>query len=306
MKTVEAKSGVYAIVNNINGTVYIGSAKNIKHRWRVHFWALYAEKHHSIRLQRAWAKHGESAFSFRILEEVRDENLLIKAEQQWIDKFNAYGPKGYNMVPVAGTNLGMIHSDKTKGIIAAKARGRIVSDETKAKMSASSPRLKRFWTEEQKRRISIALTGRKGTKSSRAKQAASSKGRIKSPETLAKMSASMKGKNRGKHSVEHCKKISESMKGNHFALGYKHTEETRKKVSAAIKGRVYSIERNAKISLKLKGRKQSPEHIAHHAAAVASYRPSEEVKKRISATLLLLYTKRREIAKGEELRRCAS
>jgi group I intron endonuclease len=45
-------------------------------------------------------------------------------------------------------------------------------------------------------------------------------------------------------------------------LGVKHTEETRMKVSAAGKGRVYSLERNAKISASRKGKKRAPFSLA--------------------------------------------
>lgn len=49
--------------------------------------------------------------------------------------------------------------------------------------------------------------------------------------------------------------------------GYKHTPETRAKMSAAQRGRTFSSEHRAKISAGLRGRKLSPESIAKMAAA---------------------------------------
>ena len=42
------KSGIYKIVNLINGKVYIGSAVNFEKRWREHRRGLISKNHHSI------------------------------------------------------------------------------------------------------------------------------------------------------------------------------------------------------------------------------------------------------------------
>jgi group I intron endonuclease len=256
------ESGIYVIKNTTDGKVYVGSSININQRKYLHFQSLKNGAHHSVRLQRAWDKHGSSTFSFLVLEIVGDRTQLILSEQKWIDRLNAYGPDGYNMVPNAGSNLGFAHSEQTKQKIAAKATGRPVSDETRAKMSASSPRISKPLTEEQKKKISDKLKGRLLSAETKLKIGEASRGRVKSPEELAKLSSSMKGKNTRKHTKDHCAKISESLKGNSYALGYKHSDETRAKVSMAGRGRIFSTERNAAISEKLKGRKKTPEHIA--------------------------------------------
>lgn len=50
------------------------------------------------------------------------------------------------------------------------------------------------------------------------------------------------------------------MRGNHFALGYKHSEEAKKKIGEAAKGRVMSLESRQKIAKAMRelGR---PEHL---------------------------------------------
>lgn len=52
----EASSGIYEIVNTINGKRYVGSAVSLKRRWVDHRRDLRAGKHHSRHLQNAWAK----------------------------------------------------------------------------------------------------------------------------------------------------------------------------------------------------------------------------------------------------------
>lgn len=280
---------------------------NIKNRLYQHIRSLNKGNHHSIKLQRAWAKYGESPFLVFILETVSDKNILMKTEQTWIDKLGAYGPNGYNMVPKAGNNLGMIHSDMAKEKVAAKARGRVVSSETKAKMSVSSPKIRPKLSQEHKNKIAITLRGKTLSIETRMKIAKAGIGRIKSPETLAKMSASMKGKNLGKRRTDEQRaKISESMKGNHYALGYKHSAETRAKVSMAGIGRVFSAERNAKISEKLKGRKRTAEHTAKLVAARGIFKQSMETKEKISQTLKIWHAKKRAILDDMRFVECKS
>ncbi len=52
---------------------------------------------------------------------------------------------------------------------------------------------------------------------------------------------------------EICLSISKRMKGNKFAKGYKHSLESKEKISRANKGRIYAEERNKKISLSRTG-----------------------------------------------------
>lgn len=63
-------SGVYCILNLVNGKHYVGSSQNIRIRWRTHQGLLKRNKHHCLKLQRAWNKYGESNFRLDILEEV--------------------------------------------------------------------------------------------------------------------------------------------------------------------------------------------------------------------------------------------
>ena len=83
----------------------LASAVNFAQRWKKHRSELRSGKHHSNKLQRAWQKHGEQGILFEILEVVHQKEILIQAEQQWIDKLNAFNA-GYNSRMKAESNLG--------------------------------------------------------------------------------------------------------------------------------------------------------------------------------------------------------
>lgn len=60
--------GVYAIVNNVNGRVYIGrTKKSFLYRWNVHITALQKGIHDIQDLQRDWDELGPAAFDFAIV-----------------------------------------------------------------------------------------------------------------------------------------------------------------------------------------------------------------------------------------------
>lgn len=106
-------SGIYCIENNLNGKLYIGSAKDIKKRWQTHITRLNYEKHESQYLQRAWNKNPGS-FTFKILEIVEDKNNLIQREQFWLDTLKPFGNNGYNSRRKADSNLGIKWSSKQR------------------------------------------------------------------------------------------------------------------------------------------------------------------------------------------------
>lgn len=97
-------TGIYAIRNKLNGKYYVGSAAECEKRWGVHLCHLRRDRHHSVKLQRAWNKYGSEAFRFRILEVCLIEKLAER-EQYWMDRYKAYRA-GYNCMPNARTSRG--------------------------------------------------------------------------------------------------------------------------------------------------------------------------------------------------------
>lgn len=126
-------AGVYIIRSSIKpNRVYIGSSDDIIRRWRMHLSELKRRKHHSIILQNHVNKYGISDITFNVIIEC-DVNELIKKEQLYIDSYNPY----FNIRKVADSNRGIKRSEQTKGKIREKNIGKVLSIETKEKMSNS-------------------------------------------------------------------------------------------------------------------------------------------------------------------------
>lgn len=101
-------SGVYKIINTFTGSCYVGSAVDVDLRWRTHKYSLRHHKKSPPKLQCAWDKYGESAFTFSVVLICRREDTLLY-EQAFID---ALKPK-YNTRLRAESNLGVVWSAET-------------------------------------------------------------------------------------------------------------------------------------------------------------------------------------------------
>ena len=219
--------GIYAIRNLINGKRYIGSAVNLAFRWKSHRWNLEAGKHHSYLLQRAWDKHGASAFVFEVIEATTDDNLVLR-EQHWIDHFRSLSTRrGYNVALMAGSTLGTKRSSETKAKISAALRGRKCSPEHVAAMvegwkqrRLTHPPLQH--TAETIKKLRDLAMGRTISLQQREKIAAALRGRTINAEVRAKISTANKGR-----------PISDAQKAM---------------ISAVHEGKVYSAESRAKMS----------------------------------------------------------
>lgn len=74
--------GVYRIVNSINGHAYVGSSSRVGRRIWTHLNALRKGSHHSVSLQRAFAKYGELAFGVEIVAVCVSATEALDTEQQ--------------------------------------------------------------------------------------------------------------------------------------------------------------------------------------------------------------------------------
>lgn len=181
------RCGVYSITNLNDGKIYIGSGARIEERWRKHRELLRGNRHHNPHLQRAWNLHGEASFAFEVVIECANEKTLV-AEQMVLDSYfgNRERQSIYNVSRYA----------------TAAAKGRKLSEETKAKMRVSQ-RARGPRSPETRLRMSMAQVGRHVR-----------------PETCLRISASKSGErhpNWGKHLSEGTRrKISEAQRGRQF------------------------------------------------------------------------------------------
>lgn len=214
-----AESGIYEIVNLVNGKRYVGSAVNLQVRWRQHRRLLRLDAHYSKHLQRAWNNHGEDGFEFRVICAV-DRERLIEAEQAEIDR---QWPE-YNNCPTAGSSL-----------------GRKLSQETRAKIGASKagkklpPR-----TEEYRKKISELM-----------------KARPINLERNAKMAATKRGSKLAEpHKAKIAEGLQRSW-DNGFRTREK-SPEWREKIAASLRGKKLTPEHRAAVSAAMKGKKRGP------------------------------------------------
>lgn len=81
---------------------------------------------------RALLKYGYSSFSLTILEYCEVKQCLERENHY----FKLFKPE-YNILKKAGSSLGFVHSEESKALMRGAALGRKLSEETRAKMSAS-------------------------------------------------------------------------------------------------------------------------------------------------------------------------
>jgi group I intron endonuclease len=226
-----------------NGKAYVGiTSTSLQRRLSLH--RSHAKREIRGHLQRAIRKYGASSFTAEILETSDNWALLCDLEKAAIKRFDTFGPNGYNstaggegtlgfkMKPeqirraiesrgcrkgIAPRPAGWHHSEESREKIASAGKGRIFTEERKAKIGASKMGNKYC--------LGIACSNEK-----REKIAAAQKGRKFSDEHKENMSKSCKGKSFGPHSAEWNQKISIATKGR------KVSEETRAKISASKKG----------------------------------------------------------------------
>lgn len=193
-------SGIYEIVNLVNGHRYVGSAVDLEKRWKLHRINLRTKKHHNKHLQNAWNKYGSEHFRFRVIEHCFIFALIFR-EQYYIDTLNPQ----YNLARKAGSALGIKHTSEELAKMSASQKGRKkspehiakirlmkqnISPETRAKMAASAKLRKT--SPEARSNMSTAQTGRKHPQEVRMKISKANKGRQKSPEHRTKLAEATK------------------------------------------------------------------------------------------------------------------
>lgn len=190
-------SGVYAITSG-DGRRYIGSAVDLKKRWREHWRGLEEGRHHSRFMQRAWRKRGRRDFQFTVILLCDRENLL-EYEQACLDAFK---PE-YNTVSVAGSQLGYRHTHETRRKLSESRRrnpsswmkGKKHSPESLEKMSAGRKgKGGGLRSPEWREAIGRAHKGRVISQGQRAKISETLKGHKQSPEQIAKRVEKLRGR----------------------------------------------------------------------------------------------------------------
>jgi len=128
------KSGVYYLINNINGHTYVGSSINLASRMRNYLnnAFLKSKQNVNIPIVNALLKYDQSNFSLLILEYVETESLTIR-ETYYITLLMPY----YNVLKQGYSSLGYKHTEETKMLLKELAKNRTHSDSTKSLIARS-------------------------------------------------------------------------------------------------------------------------------------------------------------------------
>lgn len=282
-------SGVYQILNTVNGKCYVGSSMDVHNRIRRHKAMLRSGRHDSLKLTRAVSKYGVEVFHFEVLETcARDSNL--EREAHWIGVKNSV-KNGYNTRLVPNANTGLSHSVATRALLSEKskgntsAKGAIRSAETLARLSEShkNPSQKLRDATSARNKGNTYCVGYVHGPETRARMSESKRGKKQTPETIAKRMAPVIGT---KYSPERVAKVVAANIGRTHSdeskekmraakLGGALTAEHRAKISRAGLGRVDSAEARAKKSQAATGRVMPPESIAKRKATMAAKKASK-------------------------------
>jgi group I intron endonuclease len=183
MKILE-QAGIYRFrIDRPEGPMfYIGHASVLRKRRDKHLSELRRRVHKNERLQRAFDKYGECAFSFEVLLVCERSAVILQFfEQNIVDNYGR--DRLYNLcLKCVGSKLGLRQTLEQRAKIGAKNKGRklsdrqkesvrlsnmtrIVSDETRAKMSAARKGNKNALghrqTDEHKEKVGAFFRGRK-------------------------------------------------------------------------------------------------------------------------------------------------
>lgn len=153
---------IYRIRNLVNGKIYIGSTQKIAiRRKEEHFCELVGGYHYNKHLQNSFDKHGKASFTFEVLEEVDLPEILNKKErykallEREIFYIQSLKPQYNICTEVRGGKLGRIVSEETKKKLSLCNLGKKRSEDTKKRIRLA--RSKQIITQEHKDKISISM-----------------------------------------------------------------------------------------------------------------------------------------------------
>lgn len=154
-------SGIYKIVNKVNGKYYVGSSKDMLDphfgRWYCHKRMLKNNEHNNIHLQRAYNKYGEKNFDFVILEQCApDRETLLAYEQKYLDIAKNEKNKCYNLGFIAGN---VDYTKEVRKKISEANKNRIWKESSKEKLRDKKQGTKHL--EATKNKIRDAMIGDK-------------------------------------------------------------------------------------------------------------------------------------------------
>jgi hypothetical protein len=216
-------------------------------RWRHHRADLRNGAHPNSHLQRGWAKYGETAFTFSVIEMVQDQALLSSREGYYCALFQAQNPStGYNLAGVDTEENVVLASAELRQKRSVNRLGKVDSEETRRRKSEGRKGIP--MSEATKAKLSAIRLGMKASVETRQKMSEAHKGRPLSPETIIKLRAAHSGRRFPEGATQRAADLKRGKPGR------PHTKETRLKIGAAHRGKVVSEETKRRMSVTRKAR----------------------------------------------------
>ena len=224
------KIAVYRIRNIVSGKFYIGSSSNLYERWRTHRQQLRSGKHSNHHLQASWIKHGEEAFKFEILKEFSCAQKMLKHEEALITEHIA-NPFCMNLTMWVETPMRGRTGEKHPryGVKLSEEEKEVIRQHTNKQWQHSDPRTGKTHSIEIREKIRTKV--RKAIDEGRGGKF------IPTEETRRKMSEALKGNQCAKgykRTEAEREAIRQRTIGNQHWLGKTHTMESRKKMGRAV------------------------------------------------------------------------
>jgi len=131
-KDLKNKTGVYCLVNKINGNIFIGSSVNLAIRMMNYLNTTFLKnrKNDNMPIIQALLKYGQENFAVLIVEYVDIKDLSVR-ETYYITHLLP----NYNVLKQGYSSIGYKHTEATKQMLSELAKNRVHSDETKALIS---------------------------------------------------------------------------------------------------------------------------------------------------------------------------
>jgi group I intron endonuclease len=125
-------TGVYCLVNKINGNIYIGSSVNLAVRMMNYLNTTFLKnkKNNNMPIIQALLKYDQANFSLLIVEYVDIKNLSVR-ETYYITHLLP----NYNILKQGYSSIGYKHTEATKQMLSELAKNRVHSDKTKSLIS---------------------------------------------------------------------------------------------------------------------------------------------------------------------------
>nr|YP_009307016.1 orf322 [Tolypocladium ophioglossoides]AOR52829.1 orf322 [Tolypocladium ophioglossoides] len=128
LKEQKDKSGVYCLINKINGNSYIGSSINLASRMKNYLNTTFLKSKQNINMPivKALLKYNQESFTLLILEYVKPNYLTIR-ETYYITHVMPH----YNVLKQGYSSLGYKHTEETKKLLSELAKNRTHTEKSK-------------------------------------------------------------------------------------------------------------------------------------------------------------------------------